>query len=95
MAQSMKLLKIKGSELESGIPRSVKYGAATETFVVWKVVVLSCRVPNFLSVHRPIAIAETIPHRRPARQVVFDSSHILIVEISVHRAILGLSRKPS
>ena len=32
------------AELESGIPRSAKYGAATETFVVRKVVVLSMRV---------------------------------------------------
>ena len=32
------------SELESGIPRSAKYGAGMETFVVRKVVVLSMRV---------------------------------------------------
>jgi hypothetical protein len=32
------------SEPESGTPRSAKYGAATEAFVVRKVVVLSMRV---------------------------------------------------
>jgi hypothetical protein len=41
---TVKVKSSESSELESGIPRSAKYGAGMEAFVVRKVVVLSMRV---------------------------------------------------